>query len=90
MYGVLLNREPMGLQEQTGVFKPIVFNTMEESQNFCENLKKSFNYNPNIEVIPCNIMTKEEYEKKQYSNIPGINEVNTYSRLDFYDGEGEQ
>ena len=85
MFGVLLNRKPMGLQEQNGEFNYLVFNTKDESQNFCDNLAKSLNNA--VEVIPCEIKTQEEYLQEKY---PGINEVNTYSKLSQYDGEGEQ
>lgn len=88
MFGVLLNGKPMGLQEQNGEFNYLVFNTQEESQNFCNNIAKSLGYA--VEVIPCKIQTREEYDEEQYGKIPGISEVNTYSRLNTYDGEGEQ
>lgn len=84
MFGILLNREPMGIQSQTGEFKYLTFNTQEETQNFCNNIAKSLGYA--VEVIPCRIQTQEEYEKEHF---PGIEDVNTTSKFEYYQ-DGEQ
>ena len=88
MFGVLFNGEPIGTLSPTGDFKYISFNTEEQCQSFCNNLTNMFNVP--VKITPAKIQTREQFYEEQYSKIPVVNEVNTYSRLDFYDGEGEQ
>ena len=88
MFGVLFNGEPMGTMSPTGDFKYISFDTEEKCQAFCDNLTNMFSVP--VKITPAKIQTREQFYEEQYSKVPGINEVNTYSKLYQYDGEGEQ
>ena len=87
MFGVLFNGEPMGTMSPIGEFKYISFDTEEKCQFFCDNLLKMFGVP--VKITPAKIQTREQFNEEQYSKIPGINEVNTTSKFEYYQ-DGEQ
>lgn len=87
MFGVLFNGEPIGTLSPNGVFKYISFNTEEECKTFCDHFAKMFNIP--VKITVAKIQTREEFYEEQYSKVPGIEDVNTTSKFEYYE-DGEQ